>query len=231
MRPSILNGILRLLPQDGAGKRLLDLSCDDGASSVQYAARGFEVTPTNYDTRRFAVPGMQCTFVDLNRPMPFADASCDCVTLQEVIEHLEDIRAVLREVRRVLRPGGVFVMTTPNRSNLNSRVKYLLTGFFRGCNRPLPEDAAAPNWHVLDFHVLIWLARSAGLQLTGTAPSHAKWTSWLYLPLLYPWIWIGTQAATRRGRAPLESRRSLRKHLLSRNVLVNENLILRFTAV
>jgi SAM-dependent methyltransferase len=42
------------------------------------------------------------------------DASFDCVVSVEVLEHVEDDHSFVREVSRVLRPGGVFVMTTPN---------------------------------------------------------------------------------------------------------------------
>lgn len=41
-------------------------------------------------------------------------AAFDCVVAVEVLEHVEEDAAFVREVRRVLRPGGVFLMTTPN---------------------------------------------------------------------------------------------------------------------
>src|SRR5439155_9671254 len=47
--------------------------------------------------------------------MPFAGASFDKVILSEVLEHLDDDAAALREVRRVLRPGGVLAISVPNR--------------------------------------------------------------------------------------------------------------------
>jgi 2-polyprenyl-3-methyl-5-hydroxy-6-metoxy-1,4-benzoquinol methylase len=47
--------------------------------------------------------------------MPFDDGRFDYVTSVELIEHLQDVNRFLREVRRILRPGGWFVCTTPNR--------------------------------------------------------------------------------------------------------------------
>ena len=42
------------------------------------------------------------------------DSVFDCVVAVEVLEHVEDDRSFVREVRRVLRPGGTFLLTTPN---------------------------------------------------------------------------------------------------------------------
>lgn len=48
-------------------------------------------------------------------PLPFGDDSFDTVLSFQVIEHVHDVDLYLREVRRVLRPGGVFVCATPDR--------------------------------------------------------------------------------------------------------------------
>jgi SAM-dependent methyltransferase len=68
--------------------------------------------------------------VNIDRsPLPYADAQFDVVTCSEVIEHLENFRALLREAHRVLKPGGVLVLTTPNVLNAYSRLRYVASGF------------------------------------------------------------------------------------------------------
>ncbi|NNM81606.1 MAG: class I SAM-dependent methyltransferase [Burkholderiales bacterium] len=68
---------------------------------------------------------------DLNREgLPFASESFDLVTCTEVVEHLEHYRETLREMHRVLKPGGTLVLSTPNILNLKSRIRFLFFGFY-----------------------------------------------------------------------------------------------------
>jgi cyclopropane fatty-acyl-phospholipid synthase-like methyltransferase len=46
-----------------------------------------------------------------------------------VIEHLGNYRDLFRQVHRILKPGGLFVLTTANVLNLKSRLRPVLTGF------------------------------------------------------------------------------------------------------
>ena len=67
-------------------------------------SRAFEVTlPANAEFRQMEVP-----------PIGFADASFDYVISFQVIEHIKRDREFIREVHRILRPGGKFIVSTPN---------------------------------------------------------------------------------------------------------------------
>jgi 2-polyprenyl-3-methyl-5-hydroxy-6-metoxy-1,4-benzoquinol methylase len=65
---------------------------------------------------------------DLNRPLPLEDCTVDAIISTEVVEHLENPRAVFREFGRVLRPGGALVLTTPNQESFRSLLSLLLRG-------------------------------------------------------------------------------------------------------
>lgn len=65
---------------------------------------------------------------DLNTEMPIPASTYDLVLAVEVIEHLENPRQTVREVARLLRPGGVAVLSTPNTGSIRS----LVTLAFRG---------------------------------------------------------------------------------------------------
>ena len=69
--------------------------------------------------------------IDLDKqPLPYADESFDLITITEIIEHVQNFRAVLKEIHRCLKPGGGVVITTPNILNLTSRLRYMGFGFW-----------------------------------------------------------------------------------------------------
>jgi 2-polyprenyl-3-methyl-5-hydroxy-6-metoxy-1,4-benzoquinol methylase len=67
---------------------------------------------------------------DLNVPLPGRDDSFDVVVAPEVIEHLENPRFMIREIFRVLRPGGTAIVTTPNNESWRSLIALLVRGHF-----------------------------------------------------------------------------------------------------
>lgn len=99
---------LRLVPP-GHGRTALDLGARDGHQTRWLQARGYTVTPADV-----APQFPDCLAIDANAPLPFADQSFDLIWSSEVIEHLEDPAASLAELRRVIRPGGDIILTTPN---------------------------------------------------------------------------------------------------------------------
>jgi SAM-dependent methyltransferase len=69
--------------------------------------------------------------------IPHDDGSFDLVTFTEVCEHLENFRHAVREAARVLAPGGLLVVSTPNVLSMKSRWAFLTRGFFSYFD-PLP---------------------------------------------------------------------------------------------
>src|SRR5689334_18893942 len=115
MNPITLKGLLHLLETEPReNRKLLDASCGSGATSKIYRDLGWQVTPTSYDPSTFEVPDMTCLRQDLNEPWAFPDEEFDVVVLQGVIEHLESMPFIFREIKRVLKPNGVFVFSTAN---------------------------------------------------------------------------------------------------------------------
>jgi len=97
------------------GARILDAGCGSGRNMVELArygsVTGVEISPVSVEAARARGVGevLQGSITDL----PFEDASFDAAVSLDVIEHLEDDRAALRELRRVVVPGGALLVTVP----------------------------------------------------------------------------------------------------------------------
>jgi len=88
-------------------------------------------TACDYTDEFMAVDDITVDIVDLNTgSLPYANACFDLVSFTEVAEHLENYHVIVREIFRVLKPGGVVVITTPNVLNMKSRMRFLTTGFW-----------------------------------------------------------------------------------------------------
>lgn len=98
------------VPVSTAESTALDFGCGDGFWSQQLQKKGYTVTSTdNYDFRY--APAQK---VDAEVPLPFADNTFNLVWCSEVIEHVHKVEQLIGEFRRVLKPEGVIVCTTPN---------------------------------------------------------------------------------------------------------------------
>jgi SAM-dependent methyltransferase len=135
--PQIYNAVTvtcrRRLPTAAPGRKRSHL--DIGAGQGELIRRLGEAMPLqsaacDFHVERFAGGEVPIAQVDLERePLPYPDNAFDLVTCSEVVEHLENYRALLREAHRVTKPGGLLVLTTPNVLNVQSRMRYLVSGF------------------------------------------------------------------------------------------------------
>jgi 2-polyprenyl-6-hydroxyphenyl methylase/3-demethylubiquinone-9 3-methyltransferase len=104
--------------------KILDVGCGGGLLAEELARAGHDVTgidpaPETIDTARShaSASGLTIAYeVGSGEHLPFAAAYFDHVVCCDVLEHVDDVERVVAEIARVLKPGGLFLYDTINRT-------------------------------------------------------------------------------------------------------------------
>ncbi|HWS34176.1 MAG TPA: class I SAM-dependent methyltransferase [Actinoplanes sp.] len=180
------------------GMRVLDLGCGEGRHTFEAYRRGADVVALDLSVTDLGTTRKWCAAMDLEGEapstasatvvqgnllsLPFPDASFDRVIASEVLEHIPDDVTAIRELTRVLRPGGLAAVTVPRW--LPERVCWALSDEYHanegGHVRIYKEDELAQR------------LRDAGLKVTGNGFAHA-----LHSPYWWLKCAIGDSAPTR----------------------------------
>jgi 2-polyprenyl-3-methyl-5-hydroxy-6-metoxy-1,4-benzoquinol methylase len=116
---------------------LLDVGCGTGAlfPYIQDLCERYD----GADVVRYPEFPSHLTFHGINldaQRIEIADASMDAAVAVETIEHLENPRALVRELARAIKPGGIVAVTTPNNLSLLSKLTLLLKNQFNAFQEP-----------------------------------------------------------------------------------------------
>ncbi len=163
--PERLPAAARHLPAEG---RVLDVGCGDGslARLLPGARRGVVGVDLVLDALRVArKDGVRAVQADLRHPtLPFRSGSIDAVVSLDVIEHLFDPTAFLDEARRLLRPDGLLVLSTPNARFIAHVAGLLLRGRAPRTSYD-PEGFDGGHLHYFTFRDLRELVESRGFRV------------------------------------------------------------------
>lgn len=119
--------------KDAPPGRILDVPAGHGAFAHELLKLGYgdiDCLDIASDTFSLRHPEVRFTQHDVINALPFPDATFDYVFSVEGIEHFENPWTFVRELCRVLKPGGRLVISTPNTFSIDARIKYLLSGYF-----------------------------------------------------------------------------------------------------
>jgi 2-polyprenyl-6-hydroxyphenyl methylase/3-demethylubiquinone-9 3-methyltransferase len=154
--------------------RLLDFGCGNGVLSEFFQSHGYGVhaidiseTIVKSNQRRF--PDVNFQLGSPNEPVPYADGTFDAVFCSEVIEHVYDVHFIFSEFSRLLRPGGLLILTTPYHGRLKNVIVALF--FF--------DRHFDPTWQ----HIRFWTKKS----LTKVCVSHGLTpVTWKHVGRFWP---------------------------------------------
>jgi len=111
------------------GKAVLDAACGEGYGSALLATTAAAVTGVDrsadairHASERYPAKNLHFQAADCLE-LPFATASFDCVVSFETLEHLADHDGLLREFRRVLRPGGFLLLSSPDKAVYSEKMQ------------------------------------------------------------------------------------------------------------
>ena len=218
--------------QDSTGRRILDLACGRGTTTRLLTDLGYCVTATDYRIPPPLPAGVdRVAGVDLNHFLPFQSGVFDAVDLVEVIEHIENQPQLVREIYRVLHPGGRVLISTPNILNVVSRLRFLFTGFLRGRVRPVhytSKPGRAPNIYLLHFYELYYLLFHYGFEIEKLRCTRVKFAARIFCWLFFPWIRLASFIAIIRAeKDPVQRNynRQILSYLLDPALLLSDNIV------
>ncbi len=144
-----LKPILSVLKEARVPIKLLDIGCYDGhigfllKKKFGKKCEVYGIDVANNSIKLARKRGIHAKVCDVTVRINFEDNMFDYIFAGEIIEHLQDTDFFMCEVKRVLKPNGTLILTTPNFLSLGRRIYYLFgKGIYMEASFSLPENAA-----------------------------------------------------------------------------------------
>ncbi len=119
LAPSYYSRLVTVMRYVGSGERVLNIGCGDGHYNIFLAKRfkevyGIDVNPTDITIARkmYHQKNITCSVASATC-IPFPDNHFDRIVCIEVLEHVKDHKQAIKEIARVLKPGGVGIISVP----------------------------------------------------------------------------------------------------------------------
>jgi len=203
---------------DYSGKKIIDFPAGNGITSKILRDIGAEPIAFDLFPEYFLIEGIDCKRASIAQGIPLEDKVADGLICQEGIEHFSDQLGALKEFNRLLKMNALLLITTPNHSNLRSKLSYLLFESER-FNTKMPPNELDSIWmnkqditheiyygHIflIGIQKLRVLAKLAGFRIKKIHFTRIKSTSLLLFIIFYPFIlllnWITYRKNMRKNK-------------------------------
>lgn len=153
---------------------------------VKYEMQCTDIEPQQINDQNL---GFSCQYIDAQKPFNL-EQDYDIGIAVEIIEHIENPFHLVREFARILKPGALLVVTSPNILSLSSRLRYFLSGTYDYFRRPYNEYWLNMG-HVNPINPLqlIYILRKNGFETERVTTNKGTFASLLMLPLV-PFIYL-----------------------------------------
>lgn len=114
--------------QNKGNMELLSIGCGNGIIERQIMDLGIKVWGVDSSSKALIEAqkkGIEVSVADVTEGLPYDTNRFDMIFAGEIIEHIIDTQKFLLEVKRVLKPGGTLILTTPNMGRLIDRIRFL----------------------------------------------------------------------------------------------------------
>lgn len=185
------------LLRDRERGRLLDIPAGHGALAYRLIELGYEVSCGDLYPEIFELDGVDIRKGDLDGTLPYDDNSFDQVVCVEGLEHIEHPANAIREFSRILRTGGILVVSVPNIMNIEERLRWLFSGYtshFKPLSQPAIKemvgdfaDKAEIGLHVnpIGYSELRYLLENNGFELRSVHIDKKKGGMWAFMPIVW----------------------------------------------
>lgn len=211
--------------------KIIDIPSGSGAFILRLKDNGYK-NVTAVDIENILDIDHDDFFVgDMTKKLPFPDKSYDAVVCIDGIEHISTQFDFVKEVSRILKDNGEFIVSTPNISSLRSRWRWFTTGHHHKCNSPLDEANPTPLHHIgmVSYPEIRYMLHINNLKITKVTTNRAKAVSWSYIFML-PFIYLATKlvyqkAGKKEGTTKVNN--EIFKTMMSKSILFGETMVVK----
>jgi len=189
------------LVKDKPKGKVLDFPAGTGRLSWMLHNEGFAVTAADIGTGSFRNPEIPIFQGDLDGKFPFENEFFDYAFCVEGPEHVENLYHTFREFSRVLKKGGLMVLSYPNYSHLEAWLRNVFYGILEPVE-PRAGTGRKNNGHINRpaFALMKMALNYAGLEIESVTSEKTKRSQLLLLPLAWA-IFLFTKIKGEKGRS------------------------------